>query len=102
MNKNDKKLFIIANELLGDVANQKITGVSVDNTNYEDGSKHLSIVKEKGKITSPLQILFLSIHCLIPVVLIHLQGVAGEIAVLILSSEVSRFVQGVQIGDLMV
>ncbi|MCT0079181.1 hypothetical protein [Lactococcus lactis] len=44
MNKNDKKLFIIANELLGDVANQKITGVSVDNTNYEDGSKHLSIV----------------------------------------------------------
>ena len=44
MNKNDKKLFVLANELLGDVANQKITGVSVDNTNYEDGSKHLSIV----------------------------------------------------------
>lgn len=43
MNKNNKKLFIIANELLGDVANQKITGVSVDNTNYEDGSKRLSI-----------------------------------------------------------
>ena len=44
MNKNDKKLFIIANELLGDVANQKITGVSVDNTNYEDETKRLSIV----------------------------------------------------------
>lgn len=44
MNKNDKKLFVLANELLGDVANQKITGISVDNTNYEDGSKHLSIV----------------------------------------------------------
>lgn len=44
MNKNDKKIFVLANELLGDVANQKITGVSVDNTNYEDGSKHLSIV----------------------------------------------------------
>ncbi|MCO0816905.1 hypothetical protein V6S65_09720 [Lactococcus lactis] len=44
MNKNDKKLFVLANELLGDVANQKITGVSVDNTNYEDGSKRLSIV----------------------------------------------------------
>lgn len=44
MNKNDKKLFVLANELLGDIANQKITGVSVDNTNYEDGSKHLSIV----------------------------------------------------------
>lgn len=44
MNKTDKKLFVLANELLGDVANQKITGVSVDNTNYEDGSKRLSIV----------------------------------------------------------
>lgn len=44
MNKNDKKLFVLANELLGDVAKQKITGISVDNTNYEDGSKHLSIV----------------------------------------------------------
>ena len=33
MNKNDKKLFVLANELLGDVAKQKITGVSVDNTN---------------------------------------------------------------------
>lgn len=44
MNKNDKKLFVLANELLGDIANQKITGISVDNTNYEDGSKHLSIV----------------------------------------------------------
>lgn len=43
MNKNDKKLFVIANELLGDVANQKIAGVSVDNTNYEDGTKRLSI-----------------------------------------------------------
>lgn len=43
MNKNDKKLFVLANELLGDVANQKITGISVDNTNYEDGSKRLSI-----------------------------------------------------------
>lgn len=44
MNKNDKKLFVLANELLGDVANQKITGVSVDNTNYEDEIKRLSIV----------------------------------------------------------
>lgn len=44
MNKNDKKLFVLANELLGDAAKQKITGISVDNTNYEDGSKHLSIV----------------------------------------------------------
>lgn len=44
MNKNNKKLFVLANELLGDVAKQKITGVSVDNTNYEDGSKRLSIV----------------------------------------------------------
>lgn len=44
MNKNNKKLFVLANELLGDVANQKISGVSVDNTNYEDGSKRLSIV----------------------------------------------------------
>ena len=44
MNKNDKKLFVLANELLGDVAKQKITGISVDNTNYEDGSKHLSVV----------------------------------------------------------
>lgn len=43
MNKNDKKLFVLANELLGDVAKQKITGISVDNTNYEDGSKRLSI-----------------------------------------------------------
>lgn len=48
MNKNDKKLFVLANELLGDIAKQKIIGISVDNTkdntNYEDGSKHLSIV----------------------------------------------------------
>lgn len=44
MNKNDKKLFVLANELLGDVAKQKITGISVDNTNYEDGSKRLSII----------------------------------------------------------
>lgn len=43
MNKNDKKLFVLAKELMGDAANQKITGVSVDNTNYEDGSKRLSI-----------------------------------------------------------
>ena len=44
MNKNDRKLFVLANELLGDVAKQKITGVSVDNTNYEDETKRLSIV----------------------------------------------------------
>ena len=43
MNKNDRKLFVLANELLGDIANQKITDISVDNTNYEDGSKRLSI-----------------------------------------------------------
>ncbi|WP_312681482.1 hypothetical protein [Lactococcus taiwanensis] len=43
MNKNDKKLFVLANDLLGDVANQKITGISVNNTNYGDGSKRLSI-----------------------------------------------------------
>ncbi|MBS7067451.1 MAG: hypothetical protein KH106_05540 [Lactococcus lactis] len=44
MNKNDRKLFVLANELLENIANQKITSISVDNTNYEDGSKHLSIV----------------------------------------------------------
>lgn len=43
MNKNDKKLFVLANELLGNVANQKITGISVNNTNYGDDSKRLSI-----------------------------------------------------------
>lgn len=41
---NNEKLLEIANELLGDIAKQKITGISVDNTNYEDGSKRLSIV----------------------------------------------------------
>ena len=30
-------------------------------------------VKEKGKITSPLQILFLTIHCLIPVILTYIK-----------------------------
>ncbi|KSU10828.1 hypothetical protein LMG8526HA_02000 [Lactococcus lactis] len=40
---NNEKLLELANELIGDVVNQKITGVSVDNTNYEDGSKRLSI-----------------------------------------------------------
>lgn len=41
---NNEKLLELANELIGDVVNQKITGISVDNTNYEDGSKRLSIV----------------------------------------------------------
>jgi hypothetical protein len=41
---NNEKLLEIANELLGDIAKQKITGISVDNTNYEDGSKRLSVV----------------------------------------------------------
>lgn len=41
---NNEKLLELANKLIGDVAKQKITGISVDNTNYEDGSKHLSIV----------------------------------------------------------
>ena len=40
---NNEKLLELANELIGDVVNHKITGVSVDNTNYEDGSKRLSI-----------------------------------------------------------
>ncbi|MFP7258186.1 hypothetical protein [Lactococcus lactis] len=40
---NNEKLLELANELIGDVVNQKITGVSVDNTNYEGGSKRLSI-----------------------------------------------------------
>lgn len=40
---NNEKLLELANELIGDVVNQKITGVSVDNTNYEDGSKRLPI-----------------------------------------------------------
>lgn len=40
---NNEKLLELANELIDDVVNQKITGVSVDNTNYEDGSKRLSI-----------------------------------------------------------
>lgn len=43
MNKNDKKLFVLANELLRDVANQKINGISVNSANYEDGSRRLSI-----------------------------------------------------------
>nr|DAU44779.1 MAG TPA: hypothetical protein [Caudoviricetes sp.] len=33
---NNEKLLELANELIGDVVNKKITGVSVDNTNYED------------------------------------------------------------------
>ena len=41
---NNEKLLELANELLGYIAKQKITGISVDNTNYEDGSKRLSIV----------------------------------------------------------
>ena len=60
-------------------------------------AKHLSIVKEKGKITSPLQILFLSIHCLIPVVLIHLQGDDGAAAVFIFMFLVMMFIAGVQL-----
>ncbi|WP_205470333.1 hypothetical protein [Lactococcus lactis] len=41
---NNKKLLELANELIEDVANQKITSVSVDNTTYEDETKRLSIV----------------------------------------------------------
>lgn len=40
---NNEKLLKLANELIDDVTNQKITGVSVDDTEYGDGSKHLSI-----------------------------------------------------------
>ncbi|WP_285012450.1 hypothetical protein [Lactococcus formosensis] len=40
---SNKKLLKLANELINDTTNQKITGVSVDNTEYGDGSKRLSI-----------------------------------------------------------
>ena len=40
---NNKKLLYLAKELIDDVTDQKITGVSVDNTEYGDGSKCLSI-----------------------------------------------------------
>ncbi len=60
-------------------------------------AKHLSIVKEKNKITSPLHILLLSIHCMIPVILIHLQGDDGAAAVFICMFLVMMFVAGVQL-----
>lgn len=40
---NNAKLLKLANELINDVTNQKITGVSVDDDEYGDGSKRLSI-----------------------------------------------------------
>lgn len=40
---NNEKLLKLANELINDVTNQKITGVSVDGDEYGDGSKRLSI-----------------------------------------------------------
>lgn len=60
-------------------------------------AKHLSLVKEKGKLHSPLQILLLTIHCMIPVVLIHLQGDDGAAAVFLSMFLVMTFVAGVQL-----
>lgn len=40
---NNEKLLYLAKGLIDDVTDQKITGVSVDNTEYGDGSKQLSI-----------------------------------------------------------
>lgn len=60
-------------------------------------AKHLSIVKEKGKITSPLHILFLCIHCGIPVIIIHFQGDDGAAAVFICMFLVMMFIAGVQL-----
>ena len=54
------------------------------------------MLRKKENIT-PLQILFLSIHCLIPVVLIHLQGDDGAAAVFIFMFLVMMFIAGVQL-----
>ena len=60
-------------------------------------AKHLSLVKEHGKITSPLHILLLAVHCMIPVVLTHFQGDDGAAAVFACMFLVMMFVAGVQL-----
>ncbi|MCI1982166.1 MAG: FtsW/RodA/SpoVE family cell cycle protein [Oscillospiraceae bacterium] len=40
-------------------------------------AKHLSILKERGLLKSPLHVLLLAVHALIPIALVHLQGDDG-------------------------
>ncbi len=44
-------------------------------------AKHLDIVQKKGKITEPLQIVFLGLHALVPLLLCEMQGDTGATVV---------------------
>ena len=60
-------------------------------------SKHLAAVKSRGLLTSPLQVVLLGVHALIPVALVHLQGDDGAAVIFFCMFLAMSFAAGVQL-----
>lgn len=58
-------------------------------------SKHLSILKEKGKLSSFSNILFLCLHAFVPIILTHLQGDDGAAIIFFFMFIAMTFAAGV-------
>lgn len=60
-------------------------------------SKHLSVLKKKGLLKSPVQVLLLALHALIPVALVHLQGDDGAAIIFFCMFLFMAFAAGIQL-----
>lgn len=60
-------------------------------------SKHLDLVQKRGKITQPLQIVFLGLHALVPMMLCQIQGDTGAAVVFFFMFLAMSFAAGVQL-----
>lgn len=60
-------------------------------------SKHLSIIKENGRITHPLHVGLLGLHAAIPIILVHLQGDDGAAIIFFFMFLFMSFAAGVQL-----
>ncbi len=60
-------------------------------------SKHLSFLSEKNLMQSPLGVITLAVHAVIPMVIIHLQGDDGTVLIFGLMFLIMSFIAGVQL-----
>lgn len=60
-------------------------------------AKHLDIVQKHGKLTQPLQIIFLGFHALVPMLLCEIQGDTGAAVVFFFMFLAMSFAAGIQL-----
>jgi len=60
-------------------------------------AKHLDLVQKHGKLTQPLQIIFLGLHALVPMMLCEIQGDTGAAVVFFFMFLAMSFAAGIQL-----